>query len=81
MPYSSVTVARWVSESMRPFLIIKDRGLRWLCKTGRPHFYLPDNATVAKDVKFLYGWTERRLAEELQVSLRNSHLETLTNLK
>jgi hypothetical protein len=66
---------------MRPFLIIKDCGLRWLCKTGCLHFYLPDNATVAKNVKFLYGWTERRLAEELQVSLRNSHLETLTNLK
>jgi len=55
---------------MRPFHIVKDHGLRWLCRTGRPHFYLPDNATVAKDVKFLYGWSERRLAEELQVSLR-----------
>jgi hypothetical protein len=66
---------------MRPFHIVKDRGLRWLCRTGRPHFYLPDNATVAKDVKFLHGWSERRLAAELQVSLRNSHLETLTNLQ
>ena len=65
---------------MCPFHIVKDRGLRWLCRTGRPHFYLPDNATVAKDVKFLYGWSERRVAEELQVSLCDSHLETLTNL-
>ena len=52
---------------MWPFLIVKDRVLRWLCKTGRPHFYLPDTTTVAKDVKFLYGWSERQLAEELQV--------------
>lgn len=65
----SVTIARWVSESMRPFLIVKDRALRWLCKTGDPHFYLPDETTMAKDVKFLYGWSERRLAEELQVKL------------
>src|SRR5258705_13691968 len=63
----SVTIARWVSESMRPFSIVKDRGLRWLCRTGRPHFYLPDRTTVAKDVKFLHGWSERQLAEELQV--------------
>ncbi len=66
---ASVTIARWVSESMRPFLIVKDRALRWLCKTGRPHFYLPDETTVAKDVKFLYSWSECRLAEELQVKL------------
>ncbi len=72
---ASVTVARWVSESMRPFLIVKDRGLRWLCKTGRLNFYLPDNAMVAKDVKLLYGWSERQLAEELQVSTLFSHLQ------
>jgi hypothetical protein len=60
---------------MRPFLIVKDRGLRWLCKTGRPYFYLPDNSTVAKDVKMLYDWSERRLAEELQVSLSITHLQ------
>jgi hypothetical protein len=67
-PVASVTIARWVSESMRPFRIVRDRGLHWLCKTGRQNFYLPDNATVAKDVKFLYGWSERHLAEELQVN-------------
>jgi len=75
----SVTIARWVSESMRPFNIVKDRGLRWLCKTGRPHFYLPDRTTVAKDVKFLYGWSERQLAEELQVIDSITYL--LINLK
>jgi len=68
-PTFSVTIARWVSESMRPFRIVKDRGLRWLCRTGRPHFYLPDNTTVAKDVRFLHSWSERQLAEELQASL------------
>jgi hypothetical protein len=46
---------------------MKDRGLRWLCKMGRPHFYLPDRTTVAKDVKFLYRWSERQLAQELKV--------------
>src|SRR6266705_31298 len=61
--FPSVTIARWVSKSMRPFRIVKDRGLRWLCKTGRPHFYLPDETTVAKDVKFFYSWSERQLAE------------------
>jgi hypothetical protein len=60
---------------MRPFHIVKDRGLRWLCNTGRPHFYLPDNSTVAKDVKMLHGWSERCLAEELQVSLSRTHLQ------
>ena len=72
---SSVTVVRWVSESMRPFHIVKDRGLHSLCKTGCPHFYLPDNSTVAKDVKMLYGWSECRLAKELQVSLSITHLQ------
>ena len=70
----SVTIARWVSESMRLFTIVKDRGLRWLCKTGRPHFYLPDRTTVAKDVKFLYGWSERQLAQELQVIVSITYL-------
>jgi hypothetical protein len=67
----SVTIARWVSESMRPFHIVKDRGLQWLCKMEWPHFYLPDETTVAKDVKFLYSWSERQLAEELQVNVQN----------
>lgn len=75
---SSVTIARWVSESMRPFHIVKDRGLRWLCKTGRPHFYLPDDTTVAKDVKFLHDWSEHHLAEELQVNPLKSHLDLTT---
>jgi hypothetical protein len=76
-----VAIARWVSESMRPFHIVKDRGLRWLCKTGRPHFYLPDETTVAKDVKFLHSWAERQLAEILQVKvLNNAPLFDLTCL-
>ena len=69
-----MTIARWVSESMRPFHIVKDRGLRWLCKTGRPNFYLPDETTVAKDVRFLYSWSEGQLSEELQVRISITHL-------
>lgn len=62
---------------MRPFLIVKDRALRWLCKTGRLNFYLPDAMTVAKDVKYLYSYSERRLGEELQVRLLIAHLRTI----
>ncbi len=64
-----VTIACWVSEAMRPFCIVKDRGPCWLCKMEQPHFYLPDKTTIAKDVKFLYSWSERQLAKELQVNL------------
>ena len=53
---------------MRPFRIVKDRGLRWLCKTGRPDFYLPDETTVSRDVKRLYHYSHEKLAAELQVS-------------
>jgi hypothetical protein len=62
----SVTIAQWVSELMHPFLIIKDRAFWWLCKTGRLHIYLPDETTMAKDVKYLCNWSEHQLAEELQ---------------
>ena len=75
---SSVTIVRWISESMCPFRIVKDRGLRWLCKTGQPHFYLPNDTTVAKDVKFLHDWLEHHLAEELQVNPLNPHLDLTT---
>ena len=64
---------------MRPFRIVKDRGLQWLCRTGRPNFYLPDETTVAKDVKFLYNWTEGQLAEELEASISIAYL-ALTNI-
>lgn len=53
---------------MRPFRIVKDRGVRWLCKTGRPDFYLPDETTVSRDVKRLYDYSYEKLAAELQVS-------------
>ncbi|KAJ7149382.1 hypothetical protein C8R43DRAFT_887891, partial [Mycena crocata] len=32
---------RWVSESLRPFAIAKDRGYRRLMKSGRPSAYIP----------------------------------------
>lgn len=64
----SVTCARWVAESMRPFRIVKDRGVRWLCKTGRNSFYLPDETTVARDVKRLFLYSQEKLAAELQAS-------------
>jgi len=69
-----MTIACWVSESMCPFHVVKDQGLCWLCKTGQPNFYLLNETTMAKYIKFLYGWSECRLAEELQVNALISHL-------
>jgi len=66
---ASVTISHWVSESMCSFCIVKDQGLCWLCKTRQPNLYLPDETTMAKDIKFLYGWSEHRLVEELKVNL------------
>ena len=79
-PYttSSVTIVHWISESIRPFCIVKDQGLHWLYKTGQLHFYLPDDTTVAKDVKFLHDWSEHHLTEELQVNPLNPHLDLTT---
>ncbi|KAJ3963909.1 hypothetical protein EV361DRAFT_774365, partial [Lentinula raphanica] len=62
----SVVTARWVAESARPFLIVRDQGYRWLQKEGRPQHFVPSNETVARDVKKLYVASKRQLAKELQ---------------
>lgn len=64
----SAVSARWAAEAARPFLIFKDRCLRWLVKEGRPERYFPNNEQVAKDVKTLYSKTKDVLALELQVN-------------
>jgi len=43
-------IVRWVSESMRPFIIVEDRGFRKLIKTGRPYHYIPSKEIVSRDV-------------------------------
>ncbi|KAJ3833150.1 hypothetical protein F5878DRAFT_523045, partial [Lentinula raphanica] len=61
-----VVTARWVAESARPFLIVRDRGYRWLQKEGRPNHYVPSNQTVARDLKKLYAASKKRLTAELK---------------
>ncbi|KAJ3832579.1 hypothetical protein F5878DRAFT_499240, partial [Lentinula raphanica] len=61
-----VVTARWVAESARPFLIVQDRGYRWLQKEGRPKHYVPNNDMVSRDVKKLYAASKIQLRNELQ---------------
>ncbi|KAJ3753776.1 hypothetical protein EV360DRAFT_27774, partial [Lentinula raphanica] len=61
----SVVTARWVAESARPFLIVRNRGYRWLQKEGRPNHFVPSNVTVARDVKKLYVASKQQLVQEL----------------
>ncbi|KAJ3964441.1 hypothetical protein EV361DRAFT_765889, partial [Lentinula raphanica] len=61
-----VVTARWVAESSRSFLVVRDRGYRWLQKEGRPHHYVPSNDTVARDVKKLYTACKVQLTKELE---------------
>ena len=60
-------IVRWVSESMRPFSIVEDRGFQCLMKTGRPDYYLPSASTVSRDVKLVFARTRERIAKLLQV--------------
>ena len=64
----SAEIVRWVSESMRPFSIVEDRGFHSLMKTGRPEYYLPSASTVSRDVKEVFTKVCTRIANMLQVS-------------
>ncbi|KAJ6599529.1 hypothetical protein B0H10DRAFT_1725964, partial [Mycena sp. CBHHK59/15] len=57
---------RWVSESLRPFAIVKDRVYRKLMKSGHPSSYIPSPSTVARDVKVLFEKTRERLKKCFQ---------------
>ncbi|KAF5332362.1 hypothetical protein D9758_016948 [Tetrapyrgos nigripes] len=59
-------IVHWVSESGRPFAIVKDRGFQSLMKTGRPGYYLPHPTTVARDVKTVFAKTHQQIASMLQ---------------
>jgi hypothetical protein len=48
-------IVRWVSESLRPFAIVEDRGFKSLMKTGRPEYYLPSQSTVSRDVRLVFA--------------------------
>ena len=57
----------WVSESKRPFSIVKDRGFIKLMKTGWPQYHLPSPRTVSRDVKNVFICVCKRVAKMLQV--------------
>ncbi|KAJ6587344.1 hypothetical protein B0H10DRAFT_1831741, partial [Mycena sp. CBHHK59/15] len=54
------------SESLRPFVIVKDRAYRRLMKSGRTSAYIPSPTTIARDVKLLFNKTRERLKKRFQ---------------
>src|SRR5258708_30806906 len=64
-------IVRWVSESLRPFEIVQDRGFQSLMKTGRPEYYIPSKSTVSRDVRLVFARTRQRIAKMMKVSLIN----------
>ena len=67
--HGSAEFVRWISESLRPFAILKDRGLVALLRTGRPyHYWMPSPKTVAKDTVTVCEACRRRITELLAVS-------------
>ena len=60
-------IVKWVCESLRPFVIVKDRGFQCLMKTGRPEYYIPSNLTVSRDVRLVFARTRVRVAKMLKV--------------
>lgn len=63
----SAEIVRWVSESMRPFNVVEDRGFRSLMKTRRPEYYIPSARTVSRDVKQVFVKARQRIADMLRV--------------
>ncbi|EIW54545.1 uncharacterized protein TRAVEDRAFT_76646, partial [Trametes versicolor FP-101664 SS1] len=61
-----IEIVRWVTESMRPFLIVKDRGFLSLMKTGRPGYWVPSPTTVARNIKQVYTRTRARIRHLLR---------------
>ena len=71
---------RWVSENLRLFDVVNNRGFQSLMKTGRPAYYLPNLRTVACDVKLVYSQTKERIASMLQVRIYNNTQTDHSNL-
>ncbi|KAG1769435.1 hypothetical protein EV702DRAFT_978763 [Suillus placidus] len=59
----------WVSESLRPFETVNDRGFQSLMKMGCPEYYLPSPSMVSRDVKLVFANVRQRIARMLQVML------------
>lgn len=73
MAWIRAEIVRWVSESMRPFNIVNDRGFQCLMKTGRPGYHIPSVSTVARDVKEVFKKVRGRVATMLQVGIQVSY--------
>ncbi|KAF8236208.1 hypothetical protein L208DRAFT_1252844, partial [Tricholoma matsutake] len=65
----------WVSESLRPFKIVKDCGFLSLMKTGCPEYYIPSASTVSQDVKPVFARTQDWIAKlhQARISLHLNH--------
>ncbi|KAG2092146.1 uncharacterized protein F5147DRAFT_779766 [Suillus discolor] len=60
---SKAEIVKWVSESLRPYNIVRDRGFQCLMKTGRPEIYIPSPSTISRDVRLVFARTRTRIAK------------------
>jgi hypothetical protein len=60
-------IVLWVSESKRPFKVVKDRGFQKLMKTGQPEYHIPSPETISRDVKKVFLHVQKCMAKMLQV--------------
>jgi hypothetical protein len=63
-----VELVQWVSENLRPFRIVKDRGFLCLMKTERPEYHIPSPMTIARDVKMVFAQTRAWIGKLLRVN-------------
>ncbi|KAG1748365.1 uncharacterized protein EDB91DRAFT_1235709 [Suillus paluster] len=56
---SKAEIICWVSENLRPFLIVEDRGFQSLMKTGQPEYYIPSALTVSQDIQLVFARTRK----------------------
>jgi hypothetical protein len=77
MRLNRAEIVRWVSESLRPFKIVSDRGFKCLMKTGRPDYYLPSPSTVSRDVRLVFVNVRKRMSKMMKVS--NKQLNEIRN--
>lgn len=59
-------IVKWVTQSMRPHLIVKDPGFLSLMKTGRLGYWVPSPSTVARDIRVIYEKCREKATRMLQ---------------
>ncbi|KAG1722144.1 uncharacterized protein EDB91DRAFT_1064029, partial [Suillus paluster] len=59
-------IVHWVSKSLRPFDVIKDRAFQSLMKMGRPEYHIPSPSTVSCHVQLVFVRTQKWVAKMLQ---------------